>query len=156
MLFDKIYYKKNHQERRKDDNFIFHYVMKWLIIILIVSLFFMIVNNIFYNTLEHEINSNIYNYPVTPSDMIKVDSGNLKPTNDIITIKSVNDILENTIVDQPMETFKELSTNIKSLNTLPKVEYSSGDPKLFENLKNLFKSMDTIPVNDQIDFSLNL
>ena len=45
---------------------------------------------------------------------------------------------------------------MKSLNTLPSVEYSSSDPKLFENLKDLFKNMDTIPVNNQIDFSLNL
>ena len=70
----------------------------------------MIVNNIFYNTLEEEINTDIYNNPVKPPDMIKVDSGNLSTVDNVITTKSVNDILENTIVDQPIETFKEFKS----------------------------------------------
>jgi hypothetical protein len=156
MLFDKIYYKKNHQERKKDDNFIFHYVIKWLIIILIVSLFFMVVNNIFYNTLEEEINTDIYNNPVTPPDMIKVDSGNLSSADDIITTKSVNNILENTIVDQPIETFKELSTNTKALNMLPSVNYLSNDNKALEGLNEIFKNMKEVPITKQIDFNLDL
>lgn len=154
MLFDKIHYKKNkeynrntYEYKKRGDNFIFHYIMKWLIIILIVSLFFMIINNIFYNTLEEEINNDIYNNPV------KINN---RPSNEIVTTKSVNDILKNNILDKPIETVKELSTDTKALNTISSVDYNVPNSKVFNELKEIFNNMDNIPVNDQIDFSINL
>lgn len=154
MLFDKIYYKK----KKRDDNFIFHYVIKWLLIILIVSVFFMIVNNIFYNTLENEINTDIYNNPTTPSDMITVNSANnnLNEINDIITTKPINEVIENSITDKPIEAFKELPTNVKSLNILPSINYSPNNNKVFEDLQEVFKNIDKIPITNQVDFNLNL
>tara|TARA_B100001248_G_C27345276_1_gene438411 strand:+ start:428 stop:892 length:465 start_codon:yes stop_codon:yes gene_type:complete len=154
MLFDKIHYKKNkeynrntYEYKKRGDNFIFHYIMKWLIIILIVSLFFMIINNIFYNTLEEEINNDIYNNPVKINNI---------SSNEIVTTKSVNDILKNNILDKPIETVKELSTDTKALNTISSVDYNVPNSKVFDELKEIFNNMDNIPVNDQIDFSINL
>ena len=113
MLFDKIFH--NHKKDRKKDNdyFIFHYVIKWLIIILIVSLIFMLINNLFYNTLENEINQDIYNNPTLPSDVITVKSVNdiinppLNLTNNNIVESSLNNnivksSLNNNIVESPL------------------------------------------------------
>ncbi|VVU94913.1 hypothetical protein CPAV1605_638 [seawater metagenome] len=67
---------KNNSSIKFYDNFIFRYVLKWVLIFLIISLIFIIINNIFYNPLEKQINN--YNYLNKISPLVK-----LKPVNNL-------------------------------------------------------------------------
>lgn len=152
MLFDKIFH--NHKKDREKDNdyFIFHYVIKWLIIILIVSLIFMLINNLFYNTLENEINQDIYNNPTLPSDVITVKSVNdiINPPLNVTNNNIVESPLNNNIVESPLKPINNLVNKSKALY------YDSNNKKTTEGISEILKNISNIKENNQIDFNLNL
>ena len=78
------YRKKNKKENKNKiyrnpkynlNSFVFKYVIKWIIIILIISIIFILVNNLFYNTMEDQINT-FNNQRILPELEIKPVASN--------------------------------------------------------------------------------
>ena len=111
----------------------------------------MLINNLFYNTLENEINQDIYNNPTLPSDVITV-----KPVNDIINPplnQTNNNIVKpplNNFVDPPLKPINNLVNKSKALY------YNSNNKKTIEGINEILNNISNIKDNNQIDFNLNL
>ena len=121
-------YKKDQNLRKSEYHFYYKFFIKWLLIIIIVSLIFIIINNLYYNTLENDINQYIIDNPTTPSNILK-----MKPNVPISENK------------------------IKSLNVVRqyKIDNIPNNNSIFD-LKELMENVANTKPNSDIDFNLNL
>ena len=121
--------KKNSRNKGEEYHFYVKFFIKWLLIIIIVSLIFIIINNLYYNTLENDINQYIIDNPSTPPDILK-----MKPNVEI----------------------SSLDTKVKTLSVPRqyKIEIPNNN-KIFD-LKELIENVANTKPNSEIDFNLNL
>jgi len=168
MLLDIFFPKSQNKQYQSDAEFIYKYIIKWFLIILIVTIIFFIINNLFYNTLENEINTSIYDNPTSPTDMIKISpsineniSTKILPSiNENISTKispSVNANISTKIlpsINANIST-KILPLNKKALNIIPNIKYEE-DSQLFDNLKDIFDNIKNVKSNNELDFNISL
>ena len=148
MLLDIFFPKYQSKKDQSNVEFIYKYAIKWFLIILIVTLIFFIINNLFYNTLENEINTSIYENPGSPIDLIRIPT----TINDNIST-TINDNISTKFINEDIST--NVSLNKKALNIISNPKFE-GDTAIFDNLKAIFENIKNIKSNNQQDFNISL
>ena len=132
--------KKRYRKNTNDFHFYFKHFIKWILIILIVTIIFLIINNLFYNTLENEINDHIIKNPSTPPD--------------ILTMKPIINNLKNLSPD--LKTLpNKISNEVQKLPVKLK-NFSISDNKISNDINEIFNNLQNIKVDNTLDFELNL
>ena len=159
MLLNIFFPEYRNKKYRSDSQFIYDYIIRWLLIIIIVSVIFMIINNLFYNTLDYEINTDIYNNPTVPTDVINLKTDNtqfLQSDNSKFLQPDLKSDMVQYITKSPalqkVNSIKPTSSiNLKSLSI-----NKQNDKRIFDGLNEILRNVKNTKFNNETDFNLTL
>ena len=111
----------------------------------------MIINNLFYNTLDYEINTDIYNNPTVPTDVINLKTDNTQFIQPDLKSDMVQYITKSPALQKVNSIKPTSSINLKSLSI-----NKQNDKRIFDGLNEIFRNVKNTKFNNETDFNLTL